>query len=338
MWIIPNNFRACPSARDMAASRLDSNEQAFACAQSLMWRGKHSPQRTWSQRLKREKWLRLLSGRMLRPSLSQTFTAEWASCLPVIPASRSARQAKEKEKQTSATCGHSLQGELPLASPDLCSAKMSRDTLPLGLRTFLATWGQWVTATRQDYLARRKSAQATEGNGCSGWPTPAAHEPRLGYQNRNNGKKGSQKSLTTVVIEAGQPVQANPSTTGKNPGQWPTPLENDHWITNQPRKDNRQEQLPQMVQKWPTPTSNAVTGGQTGMASSSTTRRKLEKTLGRAESLKLNRKLNPNWVEQLMGLNLGRTQLPTEWTGCDSLATESFHKQQQRHSQHYGND
>jgi hypothetical protein len=34
------------------------------------------------------------------------------------------------------------------------------------------------------------------------WPTPAAHEARLGYQNRNNGKKGDQKSLTTVVIDS----------------------------------------------------------------------------------------------------------------------------------------
>jgi len=330
VWIIPNNFRACPSARDTAASSLDLNEQAFACGQSLMWRGKHSPQRTWSQRLKREKWLRLLSGRMLRPSLTQTFTAEWASCLPVTHASRSARQAKEKEKQTSATCGHSLQGELPLASPDLCSAKMSRDTLPLGLRTFLATWEQWVTATRQDYLARRKSAQHTEGSGFSGWPTPAAHEPRLGYQNRNNGKKGSQKSLTTVVIEAGQPDQGNPSTDGRNAERWPTPLENDHWITNQPRKDNRQEQLPQMVQKWPTPLEDD--------ANNVNPSDKRRPTLITHTSKKHGGKLNPNWVEQLMGLDPGRTQLPTEWTGCDSLATESCHKQQQRHSQHYGND
>lgn len=33
------------------------------------------------------------------------------------------------------------------------------------------------------------------------WPTPVAHETRLGYQNRNNGKKGTQKSLTTEVID-----------------------------------------------------------------------------------------------------------------------------------------
>ena len=34
------------------------------------------------------------------------------------------------------------------------------------------------------------------------WPTPMEHEARLGFQNRMTGKKGSQKSLTTVVVES----------------------------------------------------------------------------------------------------------------------------------------
>ena len=33
------------------------------------------------------------------------------------------------------------------------------------------------------------------------WPTPAAHEGRLGYQRSDTGKKGTQKSLTTQVID-----------------------------------------------------------------------------------------------------------------------------------------
>lgn len=36
----------------------------------------------------------------------------------------------------------------------------------------------------------------------AGWPTPLANEARLGYQNRSNGKKGSQESLTTVVVNS----------------------------------------------------------------------------------------------------------------------------------------
>lgn len=34
------------------------------------------------------------------------------------------------------------------------------------------------------------------------WETPMAHEARLGYQNRHNGKKGTQESLTTQVINS----------------------------------------------------------------------------------------------------------------------------------------
>ena len=33
------------------------------------------------------------------------------------------------------------------------------------------------------------------------WPTPTATEARQGYQNRNNGMKGSQESLSTVVVD-----------------------------------------------------------------------------------------------------------------------------------------
>jgi len=32
------------------------------------------------------------------------------------------------------------------------------------------------------------------------WPTPSAHEARLGYQDRSRGKKGTQESLTTVLV------------------------------------------------------------------------------------------------------------------------------------------
>jgi hypothetical protein len=66
--------------------------------------------------------------------------------------------------------------------------------------------------------------------------------------------------------------------------------------------------LTQQVQ-WPNLTSNATTGGHTGLASGSGGRKKLEKLIGRKQALKLNAKLNPAWVEQLMGLPKNWTQL-----------------------------
>ena len=49
------------------------------------------------------------------------------------------------------------------------------------------------------------------------WPTPAAHEARLGYQDRSRGKKGSQKSLTTEVIDD---MGGRTSTTGQLSPLW----------------------------------------------------------------------------------------------------------------------
>lgn len=51
-----------------------------------------------------------------------------------------------------------------------------------------------------------------------GWGTPTATEPRQGYQNRNNGKAGTQKSLTTEVIDYLHPEQRPNKLSG-----WPTP-------------------------------------------------------------------------------------------------------------------
>lgn len=71
----------------------------------------------------------------------------------------------------------------------------------------------WPTPTAMDgpncigsNAAAEKENTRTKGNvRLSGavqmLPTPAAHEARLGYQRRDTGKKGSQKSLTTIVID-----------------------------------------------------------------------------------------------------------------------------------------
>jgi hypothetical protein len=71
----------------------------------------------------------------------------------------------------------------------------------------------WPTPTMQDNIQVKGNPKhpkrgTTLGGAVRNWPTPAAHEARLGYQRRDTGKKGSQKSLTTIVID-GQADQAN---------------------------------------------------------------------------------------------------------------------------------
>jgi DNA (cytosine-5)-methyltransferase 1 len=69
-------------------------------------------------------------------------------------------------------------------------------------RTSATGSGLWPTPTVCGNYNRKGASQAS-GDGLATavkkWPTPVASEGRLGYQNRNNGKRGTQKSLTSVV-------------------------------------------------------------------------------------------------------------------------------------------
>jgi hypothetical protein len=68
----------------------------------------------------------------------------------------------------------------------------------------------WPTATARDWRSGKTSEKTMNRNSRplnevvvseeKMWPTPMAHEARLGYQDRSRGKKGTQESLTTKVI------------------------------------------------------------------------------------------------------------------------------------------
>ena len=91
-------------------------------------------------------------------------------------------------------------------------------------------WHGWRTPTAQTPNSLRGKGQCpmkrmeqghavnlTDEVTLAGWGTPTAHEPRLGYQNRRNGKKGSQRSMTTEMIDYFDPERGDPNLAG-----WPT--------------------------------------------------------------------------------------------------------------------
>ena len=236
MWIIPKNYQ--PSsvfAVDMLESKEDLSLPGLDIESSLMWRSKPSPLRTWSQRWKRENWLRHLFGRILKPSQHIYFEEQLTSSLAVTRANRSARQVSERESQTQDIFGQlfgDTHKQLDLLGSSL---KMSKDTFRLDSPASLATWKKivieqrgeysqrvklahhireseflsWPTPAARDYKGvRGKAAQARKGNpidtlplAVKNYPTQSAHEARLGYQDRSDPtKKGTQESLTTVVV------------------------------------------------------------------------------------------------------------------------------------------
>ena len=84
----------------------------------------------------------------------------------------------------------------------------------------------------------------------------------------------------------GPPAPEKSNTSGKNHGSWPTPN---------------------------TPSGGPTKGCPQGMNGGKGHREMMKGVFKETSP-----KLNPNWVEQLMGLEVGWTQLPTEWIGSDS--------------------
>jgi hypothetical protein len=79
-------------------------------------------------------------------------------------------------------------------------------TLNMAAARAMPSAAGWMTPQARDWKgpqgwAYKGGAKELPMQGVlSGWPTPEAEEARRGYQNRMNGKKGSQESMTTVVI------------------------------------------------------------------------------------------------------------------------------------------
>ncbi len=255
MWILPKNYQLSSAfAADMVASKEDLTLPGLNIESSLMWRSKPSPLRTWLTRWKTGSYLPHLYTRTLLPSHRKSFEEKLASSLADIHVNLSQQQVSDSEKTTQDTCG--LTSGDTLNQLDLFSAslKTSKDISRLDSPQSSAIWKKMVMDQRGEYSQRVKLAHHTRESESTSWPTPSAHEARLGYQDRSDPtKKGTQESLTTVVV-------------------------------------NR-------------------AGGRSECSGH----------------------LNPEWVEWLM-------DVPTGWTELGSWGMESCPKQPQKHTQHYRRD
>ena len=270
---------------------MDSSEQSQICAQSLFVRSKPSPSAIWLRKWKRDSWTRHLSGRILRPSLGERFVTAWTSSLGDIPASPSAQPVSAKENKTRGTYGRGLQMAFDFSDHGSASLRTSKDISRWGCPTSSKTWQEWVTERRGAYSARLKLAHRTSESGCSSWPTPAARDYKGSYSPtaliRKDGK--SRMDALPQVVEYDQtswptPTVAEGSKIGNQPNYGQKGLSNHPQIVGLPdrKKLNKSGKSPESVE--------TITPRQTG-------------------------KLNPAWVEQLMGIPVG-------WTDLGSWATE----------------
>lgn len=235
-WIIPLTLQQpiCRSAPAMAGLTLDSPEFYPISAQSLTVSGKHLRSQTFSARLSKEPWTRLLSGRILSPSHGQTFVAWWTSSLADIPASHSAKPDSGEERKIQDISSLGSWKASPSCDPATASSRMSKDTSSEDFKMFSETWSEKVMRLRGECLQRKKSATLINGGESSSlrnFPTPTASDYRTDRLKSTQQKPGSMHSVNLGqavrlhwVINPGSPLVPEITPEPLNPDERLSPI------------------------------------------------------------------------------------------------------------------
>lgn len=363
MWIIPKPLHTSAYVQDMAALISDYQELSELCEQSLLVRSKPLPQKTWLRRWKRAGSMPHLSGRILKPSLGSDFATRWTSYQEASLVSHLAPQADEQETTTQDTFGHTSSkvsndwADLPLFSSRMLrgssqASSRATDGPILSERPFCSmsseSWSAWVIKRRREYSQRVKSVRPISENECSlwvsapisatqdallfqrcsapqseeRWATPRATHHHAEDINRIRARKGVGIPLGTQVHLASQPTQ---------------PQEAQSSMSGSPQEP-----------QWATPNTGSM---ERIVANCDYYKKRAEKgwqidlhgqLMLDAQSPETTSKLNPRWVETLMGLPVGWTMpsCVTPWTteqmSCACLEMESFPPQQSEPSESCG--
>ena len=265
-----------------------------------------------------------------------------------ILASHSAKQANAKANKTHDTSGHGYAKPLADYDPDTQSWKMYGDTYLWGDSPLLENLPP-SGMTQNGVLYQQPAwAPITDAIESSSWPTPTAVTRPMEGNVRLYRAKVQAGEMTEAEAEAmlGKSVWASQ---GAIPAMWPTPTtqEVEHpqaELTETGRRKSKNGKsshslgLADAVKMWPTPTvddsknvnpkANRIAGlvatvnkWPTPVASDAWTGslRSTQQTEGSRHSLNLpsavGGKLNPTWVEWLMGF-------PTGWTDLEDSETQ----------------
>mgnify|MGYP003343006289 CR=1 FL=1 len=361
-WIVPNSLtsRFVPATE---ALTWGSDECFQACEQSLMRRSKSLPAASWRRAWKQGSLIVPRFGLMLKPSHSATFTARYVSSVEATHVSHFQPPENGLEQPTHAISGPSLQMGLELCDPSFASLRTSRDTSALDSEMSSESWEKSVTEQRGDYSRRLKLVRLTSESASSSWPTVTANEDSY----RIGGDTQASKCLSGMARRgemSGPAAQASPSTAGSrqeslDKSNWATPCSRDHhpngmaigsktdlgnqaksWATPRPpnggqttsgsanKQSKHQILLQHQVSSWATPAARDTQGprGKAAQERKGNPQDTLPNQLGA--------KLNPRWVETLMGLPVGWT-MPScaspatiAPTNCGSSEMELFPPQQ----------
>lgn len=199
----------------------------------------------------------------------------------VVPANRSARREREKEKPTSGTSGPTSSGSSLSAALKQCLENRWRVEGDWGgSMEYSQTWKEKATPAGRLLWAHTASGRRTYGSGSTGWPTPDSQAANRGATDTDERHRPSgayrQETLNDSALRAGwgSPRATDGTHGGPNQGDpsalppqaqtagWPTTRANDAEKRGEIADDPRNG-LPSAAKKvgWMTPRVRGDAGG-----------------------------------------------------------------------------
>ena len=351
MWILPKQLHTSAFVQDTKELGLDSEAFSRISEKSLMWRGKDSLSRTWLRRWNRVPWIKLLSSRTLKPSHTKSFEDALISSLAGSRVSPSQLRDSVKQLKIPDTCSHISGTESRTANLELSFSRTWQESSLLKLETEIPfsnmsseNWKAWVIEQRQEYSQRKKLAHHIREKGSSSWATPQVADAQRAEMVRTPEQLAKARSTSEMAKQGKKRGGCrNLREDVMQPQNWPTPATRDYkgansiqHITGETASQRgHMGQLPNAVLKsglqdqqshstsgkhlelFPTPRANKVhpeiteeNRARLADRNKSNLEEEIAGHCGKATG-----KLNPDWVEQLMGL-------PTGWTDLGSWVTE----------------
>jgi len=285
----------------------------------VMSRGKPMQPRSLCRKWKQASFIQRLSGLTLEPSMVQFGVAKWISSLPDSPASRFQSQDQTSEPKTPDTSGRTLPGSSAKWDQASSSWKTSQVSLFTRERLSLETWPKWGTIRRGvlfELPMPERITAARDGSARPSVPTPTL--PGGGAGKDPNNPRGIYQGhpLQTYVLHFPTPTvhHAKRGNHDEDPQDFLKRAEEYRSKTG----GTIGMSLGVAARLWPTPDASPHKARLQGDSQQSRSLPALAAT-GRLDQNP--GRLNPAWVEWLMGWPIG-------WTACDSSETESYPSKQ----------
>lgn len=262
MWLLPKNHPlysafAQDSYEDLKLEL--STHYGLNSPLPLMRKSKPLSLKTFYAGWKRVFWIRHLSGRILKLSLSNYFGAKYTASLEGIHASRFQLPVIKKDQKTQDTYGPTLKKVSQQLDLFSVSSKTSKDTLTLDMNKSEESFKNLVTRLGKESIQRKKLARHTEEIGSSYLQLESEEDPKK-FQDRM--KKYDNRTLipnlSTRVKQWGTPRVTTNGGNGKaersdkcriedQVHKWQTPQARDFRSPDLPESGNYQRKKGDLV-------------------------------------------------------------------------------------------